>query len=99
MTEHPDTAPGAQPPHYRVMLLNDDETPMEFVVNVLERFFDMDRERAVGLMLRVHEVGIGECGVYPYAEADKKVAEVLGFARTHQHPLQCILERVATSQP
>ena len=96
MTEHPD-AEGAQPTLYRVMLLNDDVTPMEFVVHVLQRFFDLDRDSATRLMLRVHNEGIGVCGSYPRAEADKKVAEVLALAREHQHPLQCVLELVPTS--
>jgi ATP-dependent Clp protease adaptor protein ClpS len=97
MTEHSD-AKGVQPALYRVMLLNDDKTPMEFVVHVLERFFELDRHSAMRLMLRVHNEGIGECGSYPHAEADKRVAEVLAFAREHQHPLQCVLELVPTSQ-
>ena len=97
MTEHPDAA-GAQPALYRVMLLNDDKTPMEFVVHVLERFFGLDRHSAMRLMLRVHNDGIGECGSYPRAEADKRVAEVLAFAREHQHPLQCVLERIQSLQ-
>jgi ATP-dependent Clp protease adaptor protein ClpS len=96
MTEHSD-AEGARPALYRVMLLNDDRTPMEFVVHVLERFFELDRRSAMRLMLRVHNEGIGACGSYPRAEADRKVAEVLAFAREHQHPLQCVLEPVPTS--
>ena len=96
MTEH-SGAEGAQPTLYRVMLLNDDVTPMEFVVRVLERFFDLDRDRAMRLMLRVHHEGIGACGSYPHVEADRKVAEVLAFAREHQHPLQCVLERMPTA--
>jgi ATP-dependent Clp protease adaptor protein ClpS len=96
MTEHPDTE-GAQPTLYRVMLLNDDKTPMEFVVHVLQRFFDLDRDRAMRLMLRVHHEGIAACGSYPRVEADRKVAEVLAFAREHQHPLQCVLEQMPTA--
>jgi ATP-dependent Clp protease adaptor protein ClpS len=76
-----------------VRLLNDDYTPMEFVVHVLERVFDMDRETAARIMFEIHNEGIGTCGIYPYDAADAKVKEVLGFAREHQHPLQCVLER------
>jgi ATP-dependent Clp protease adapter protein ClpS len=76
-----------------VRLLNDDYTPMEFVVHVLERVFDKDRETAARIMFEIHNEGIGTCGVYPYDAADAKVKEVLDFARKHQHPLQCVLER------
>ena len=82
-----------QPPLYRVVLLNDDYTPMEFVVHVLERVFDKDRETATRIMLEVHHKGILACGIYPYDAAVAKVREVLDFAREHQHPLQCVLER------
>jgi len=75
-----------------VMLLNDDVTPMEFVVRVLEDVFDMDRDDAIKLMLCIHHKGIGECGTYPQAEASRKVADVLALAREHQHPLQCVME-------
>jgi ATP-dependent Clp protease adaptor protein ClpS len=84
---------GNAPPHYRVMLLNDDVTPMEFVVRVLEQFFDMEREPAMRLMLKIHHRGFGECGAYPHADASRKVADVLAFARQHQHPLQCVMEQ------
>lgn len=77
----------------RVLLLNDDYTPMEFVVHVLERVFDKDRETATRIMLEVHHKGILACGIYPYDAAVAKVREVLDFAREHQHPLQCVLER------
>ncbi len=76
-----------------VRLLNDDYTPMEFVVDLLERVFDMDRETATRTMLHIHENGGGLCGTYPYDVAEAKVTEVLNFAREHQHPLQCVLER------
>lgn len=80
------------PPLYRVLLLNDDYTPMEFVVHVLERFFSMDRERATVVMLKVHNEGAGLAGVYPRDLAETKVQQVTEFARNHQHPLQCVLE-------
>ena len=81
-----------QPPLYQVVLLNDDYTPMEFVVQVLERIFDMDHETATRIMLQIHNEGIGSCGIYPYDAAKAKVAEVLDYASNHQHPLQCVLE-------
>lgn len=77
---------------YKVMLLNDDYTPMEFVVLVLQKIFDMTRERATQVMLAVHREGIGVCGVYPKDIAATKVQQVAGFARIHQHPLQCVME-------
>jgi ATP-dependent Clp protease adaptor protein ClpS len=80
------------PPMYKVMLLNDDYTPMEFVVIVLQKFFGMSRERATQVMLKVHREGIGVCGVFPRDIASTKVAQVAGYARKHQHPLQCIME-------
>jgi ATP-dependent Clp protease adaptor protein ClpS len=76
-----------------VLLLNDDYTPMEFVVGAIERFFDMDRESARHLMLRVHSEGIAECGIYPYEMAKAKATQVVEFARKHRHPLQCQIER------
>ena len=82
-----------KPSMYKVLMLNDDYTPMEFVVHVLERVFDKDRETAARIMFEIHNEGIGTCGVYPYDAADAKVKEVLDFARRHQHPLQCVLER------
>ena len=82
-----------QPPLYRVVLLNDDYTPMEFVVEVLERFFRMDRETATRVMLEVHVNGKGVCGVFTYEVAETKVAQVLGHASDHQHPLMCTLEQ------
>jgi len=82
-----------RPSLYRVLLLNDDYTPMEFVVHVLERFFSKDRETATRIMLHVHHHGIGECGVFTYEVAETKVTQVMDFARKHQHPLQCIMEK------
>jgi len=80
-------------PMFGVLLLNDDHTPMEFVVHILERFFEKDRENATQIMLRIHNDGIAECGIYEYDLAKAKVSQVLNFAREHQHPLQCVLER------
>jgi ATP-dependent Clp protease adaptor protein ClpS len=82
-----------KPNFYRVLLLNDDYTPMEFVVHVLERFFNKDREAATRIMLHVHHHGIGECGIYTYEVAETKVTQVMDFARKHQHPLQCVMEK------
>ena len=82
-----------RPSLYRVLLLNDDYTPMEFVVHVLERFFNKDREAATRIMLHVHHHGIGECGVYTYEVAETKVTQVMDFSRKHQHPLQCVMEK------
>ena len=82
-----------KPSMYRVLILNDDYTPMEFVVHVLERFFSKDREAATRIMLHVHHHGIGECGVYTYEVAETKVTQVMDFARKHQHPLQCVMEK------
>jgi ATP-dependent Clp protease adaptor protein ClpS len=80
------------PPMFKVMLLNDDYTPMEFVVLVLQKFFAMTRERATQVMLKVHRDGIGVCGVYPKDIAATKVQQVSAYARRHQHPLQCVME-------
>jgi ATP-dependent Clp protease adaptor protein ClpS len=80
------------PPMFKVMLLNDDFTPMEFVVLVLQKFFGMTRERATQVMLKVHREGIGVCGVYPRDIATTKVQQVAAYARRHQHPLQCVME-------
>ncbi|PJI44418.1 MULTISPECIES: ATP-dependent Clp protease adapter ClpS [Ferrovibrio] len=88
------TRPKTQkPPMYKVMLLNDDYTPMEFVVHVLERFFNKAREDATRIMLHVHQKGVGICGVFTYEVAETKVTQVIDFARQHQHPLQCTMER------
>jgi ATP-dependent Clp protease adaptor protein ClpS len=82
-----------KPSMYRVLLLNDDYTPMEFVVHVLERFFNKSREAATEIMLHVHHRGVGVCGVYTYEIAETKVSQVIDFARRHQHPLQCTMEK------
>lgn len=82
-----------KPSLYRVLILNDDYTPMEFVVHVLERFFQKDREAATRIMLHVHNHGVGECGVYTFEVAETKVTQVMDFARQHQHPLQCVMEK------
>ncbi|HTG39476.1 ATP-dependent Clp protease adapter ClpS [Sphingomonas sp.] len=82
-----------QPTPYRVLLLNDDYTPMEFVVLVLQRFFRMNMEEATRVMLHVHQRGVGVCGVFSYEVAETKVAQVIEFARQNQHPLQCTLEK------
>jgi ATP-dependent Clp protease adaptor protein ClpS len=82
-----------RPSLYRVLLLNDDYTPMEFVVHVLEVFFQKGREEATRIMLHVHQHGVGECGVYTFEVAETKVTQVMDFARKHQHPLQCVMEK------
>ncbi|MFM9973373.1 MAG: ATP-dependent Clp protease adapter ClpS [Beijerinckiaceae bacterium] len=88
------TAPKTKRPNmYRVLLLNDDYTPMEFVIHVLEHFFNKSRESATQIMLHVHNQGIGECGVFTYEVAETKVTQVMDFARKNQHPLQCIMEK------
>ncbi len=82
----------APPPMYQVMLLNDDFTPMEFVVSVLQKFFGMGREKATQVMLKVHRDGRGVCGVFPRDVASTKVEQVSSYSRQHQHPLQCVME-------
>src|SRR5215212_558482 len=82
-----------KPSMYKVLMLNDDYTPMEFVVHVLERFFNKNREEATRIMLHVHRRGVGICGVYTYEVAETKVTQVTDFARRHEHPLQCTLEK------
>ena len=82
-----------KPSLYRVLLLNDDYTPMEFVVHVLERFFQKNRDEATRIMLHVHNHGVGECGIFTYEVAETKVTQVMDFARQHQHPLQCVMEK------
>jgi len=82
-----------KPSMYKVLMLNDDYTPMEFVVYVLERFFHKNREDATRIMLHVHQRGVGVCGVYSYEVAETKVTQVIDFARQNQHPLQCTLEK------
>jgi ATP-dependent Clp protease adaptor protein ClpS len=82
-----------KPSLYKVLMLNDDYTPMEFVVHVLERFFAKNRDEATRIMMHVHRRGVGICGVYTYEVAETKVTQVMDFARQHQHPLQCTLEK------
>ncbi|MEM9311251.1 MAG: ATP-dependent Clp protease adapter ClpS [Pseudomonadota bacterium] len=82
-----------KPSQYKVLMLNDDYTPMEFVVMVLKRFFNMDLEQATRVMLHVHQKGVGVCGIFPYEVAETKVNQVMDFARENQHPLQCTLEK------
>lgn len=81
------------PAPYRVLMLNDDYTPMEFVVHVLQRFFKMSLEDATRVMLHVHQRGVGVCGVFTYEVAETKVSQVTDYARENQHPLQCTLEK------
>jgi ATP-dependent Clp protease adaptor protein ClpS len=88
------TKPKTQrPPMYKVLLLNDDYTPMEFVVHVLERFFGITHSQAVEIMLTVHKKGLAVVGVFSYEIAETKVAQVMDFARRNQHPLQCTMEK------
>ncbi|WP_418887864.1 ATP-dependent Clp protease adapter ClpS [Mesobacterium pallidum] len=82
-----------RPPLYKVLLLNDDYTPMEFVVHVLERFFGMSHAQAFEIMLTVHKKGVAVVGVFSHEIAETKVAQVMDFARRHQHPLQCTMEK------
>ena len=82
----------APPPLYTVVLLNDDFTPMDFVIHVLQKFFPMDQERATQIMLKVHVEGRGVCGTYPRDVAATKVAQVVAYARENQHPLACAME-------
>jgi ATP-dependent Clp protease adaptor protein ClpS len=88
------TKPKTQrPPMYKVLLLNDDFTPMEFVVHVLERFFGITHAQAIEIMLTVHKKGVAVVGVFSYEIAETKVAQVMDFARQNQHPLQCTMEK------
>ena len=82
-----------KPSLYKVLLLNDDYTPMEFVVHILERIFGKNRDEAVQIMLHVHRHGVGICGVFTFEVAETKVAQVIEFARRHEHPLQCTMEK------
>ncbi|MBK7136872.1 MAG: ATP-dependent Clp protease adapter ClpS [Rhodocyclales bacterium] len=82
------------PPLFKVLLLNDDYTPMEFVVVVLQKFFGMSREQSTRIMLKVHREGVGICGVFPRDVAATKVELVTGYAREHQHPLACVMEEI-----
>ena len=81
-----------KPPMYKVIMLNDDYTPMEFVVMILEKLFRMGHEKAIQVMLNVHQKGKGVCGVFPHEVAQTKVAQVLELARQNEHPLQCTME-------
>ena len=88
------TRPQTKRPNvYRVLILNDDYTPMEFVVHVIMRFFAKSQEAATQIMLHVHNHGVGECGTFTYEVAETKVTQVMDFARKHQHPLQCVMEK------
>jgi len=82
-----------KPSQFKVLMLNDDYTPMEFVVMVLKGFFHMDLEQATRVMLHVHQKGVGVCGIFPYEIAETKVNQVMDFARQNQHQLQCTLEK------
>ena len=82
-----------RPPLYKVLLLNDDYTPMEFVVHVLERFFGLNHAQAFDIMLTVHKKGLAVVGVFSFEVAETKVAQVMDFSRRHQHPLQCTMEK------
>lgn len=82
-----------RPSMYKVLMLNDDYTPMEFVIHVLERFFGKTHEEATDIMLSVHQTGVGVCGVYTYEVAEMKVTRVMDLARQNQHPLQCTIEK------
>ena len=82
-----------KPSMYKVLMLNDDYTPMEFVVMILEKFFTKSHDEATQIMLHVHQKGVGVCGVYTYEIAETKVTQVMDLARQHQHPLQCTLEK------
>ena len=88
------TKPKPKKPNlYRVLLLNDDFTPMEFVIHVLIKFFNMDEAAATRVMMHVHHHGVGECGVFTFEIAETKVMQVMDFARSNQHPLQCVMEK------
>ena len=82
-----------KPSMYKVLLLNDDYTPMEFVVHILERFFNKNRQEATDIMLHVHRRGVGICGIYTYEVAETKVAQVMDYARSSEQPLQCTMEK------
>src|SRR5690606_13492961 len=82
-----------KPSMYKVLILNDDYTPMEFVVHILERFFNKNRQEATDIMLHVHRRGVGICGIFTYEVAETKVAQVMDFARANEQPLQCTMEK------
>jgi ATP-dependent Clp protease adaptor protein ClpS len=79
---------------YKVIILNDDFTPMEFVVNTIQRFFNKSVDEATRIMLKIHTEGLGVCGIFPVDIAETKMNQVLNYAKEHQHPLQCIIERI-----
>jgi ATP-dependent Clp protease adaptor protein ClpS len=79
---------------YKVIILNDDFTPMEFVVNTIQRFFNKSVDEATRIMLKIHTEGLGVCGIFPIDIAETKMNQVLNYAKEHQHPLQCIIERI-----
>ena len=79
---------------YKVIILNDDFTPMEFVVNTIQRFFNKSLDEATRIMLKIHTEGLGVCGIFPQDIAETKMNQVLNYAKEHQHPLQCIIERI-----
>ncbi len=87
------TSKTKKPPMYKVLMLNDDYTPMEFVVYILERFFHKNRQQATEIMRHIHRKGVGICGVFTYEVAETKVNQVVDFARQNQHPLQCTMEK------
>jgi ATP-dependent Clp protease adaptor protein ClpS len=82
-----------KPSFYQVLIMNDDYTPMEFVILVLEKFFKKSRAEATQIMLHVHQKGMGVCGLYPYEIAETKIVQVMDFAKKNQHPLQCTMEK------
>jgi len=82
-----------KPSFYQVLIMNDDYTPMEFVILVLERFFKKSRAEATQIMLHVHQKGMGVCGLYPYEIAETKIVQVMDYAKKNQHPLQCTMEK------
>ena len=88
----PEKSKAVSPPLHKVLLLNDDFTPMDFVIIVLEKFFNLSREKSIQIMLTVHREGKGVCGIYPFDIAATKVEQVTAFARQHQHPLACVME-------
>ena len=93
LASRPRRAKTKKPSPYKVLILNDDYTPMEFVVLVLKRFFNMDIDEATRVMLHVHQKGVGVCGTFSYEVAETKVTQVMDFARKNEHPLQCTLEK------
>ena len=90
----PNKAKTKLPSMYKVIILNDDFTPMEFVVNTIQRFFNKSVDEATRIMLKIHTEGLGVCGIFPQDIAETKMNQVLNYAKEHQHPLQCIIERI-----